>query len=125
MVGKLILKVRLACSLPALNVEEFAAMTEAWCELLGPVIPPERLNDCYLSAMQTRDSTFPLAATEMLTAWRRINSEEATRRQRARPCFLCQGRRFELIYDPKTDTEIEKECPVCFGKVSTALEKSN
>lgn len=125
MVGKLILKVRLACSLPALNVEEFAAMTEAWCELLAPIVPPQRLNDCYVRAMSERESTFPLAVTEVLTAWRKITAEESLRRERNRPCYLCHGKRFELIYDPKTDTEIEKECPVCFGKVSTAMEKVN
>lgn len=121
----MILKVRMAHSLPALNVEEFAAMTEAWCEVLAPIVPPDRLNDCYLHAMRTRESTFPLAVTEVLTAWRVINSEEGRIRERSKPCFLCQGKGTELIYDPKTDTEIQKECPVCFGKISTAMEKAN
>lgn len=96
-------------------------MVEAWCEVLAPVVPVDRLNDCYLYAMRHRESTFPLASTELLTAWRVINTEEAAQRQLNKPCRLCSGTGFGTVYDPKTDTEIKKECPHCFGKISTDL----
>lgn len=119
--GKLLLKVRLACSLPALNVEELAAMVEAWCEVLAPVVPANRLNDCYLHAMRNRSSTFPLASTELLTSWRIINAEESHERQFNKPCRLCFGQGFGKVYDPTTDTEVLKECPHCFGKITNSL----
>lgn len=121
--GHLILKSRLAYSLPALDVAEFAAAVEAWCEVLTEAVPRERLNDCYLYAVRHRESTFPLAAPELLTAWRFINTAEAQERQSARPCGLCAGTGYGNVYDPKTDTEIVKECPHCHGKVVTSLQQ--
>lgn len=120
-VAKLIVKVRLACSLPALETAELAATVEAWCEVLSSVVPVERLNDSYVFAMRHRTSTYPLAATEIVTAWRSILSDEIARR---RPCALCHGTGFGLIYDPKTDTEIQKECPHCFGRIQTGLQRT-
>lgn len=117
-VGKVIVKVRLACSLPALETKELAPMLEAWCEVLYGSVPSERLNDAYLFAMRHRSSTFPLAATEIIEAWRTILSDEIARR---RVCALCHGDGFGLVYDPATDTEIRKECPHCFGKIQTAI----
>lgn len=117
------MKTRLACSLPTFDTQELAAAVEAWSEILFEVVPGDRLNDCYLYAMQHRDSTFALAATEVLAAWRFINSEEAHQRAKSKPCALCFGRGFGYVYDPKTDTEIVKECPHCGGKVITSLER--
>lgn len=70
--GHLILKSRLAYSLPALDVDEFKAATEAWCEVLVETIPTQRLHDCYLHAMKNRDSSFPLSAGDMVRSWRDI-----------------------------------------------------
>jgi hypothetical protein len=114
----------LACSLPALETQELAAAVEAWCEILYPVVPVNRLNDCYLHAIRSRESTFAIAATEILTAWRIISSEEARQRQRAQPCRLCFGWGYGKVYDPKTDTEIVKECPHCHGQIQTAIAKA-
>jgi len=118
MVGKLILKTRLACSLASLDAREFAAAAEAWCEVLNDVIPIERLNECYLYAMQHRSSTFPLGACELLEAWRGLAAELAARRKPV--CALCGGAGFALVYDPKTDREFEKECPTCSGVTDIA-----
>ena len=122
--GKLILKSRLAYSLPALEVQELAASVEAWCEVLNDAIPIERLNDCYLYAVRHREGTFPVAAPELLSAWRFINAAESLQRDRSKPCALCQGAGYGKVYDPKTDTEIEKECPHCHSKVVTSLERA-
>ena len=124
-VGKLILKTRLAYSLPSLDTQEFPAAVEAWCEILFGSVPPERLNDCYIHAVKTRASTFPLAVTEILTAWRAIAVEEAEQAKRQRHCHVCQGRRFEMVYNPATDTEVEKECPYCFGEIRTDVARVN
>lgn len=124
-IARLIVKIRLAFSLPAFETQELAAAVETWCELLADVVPSERLNDAYLYAVRTRTSTFALAVTEVLTAWRAIAAEEAEQAKRRRHCHVCQGRRFEMVYNPSTDTEVEKECPYCFGDISTAIGRVN
>lgn len=114
------MKTRLACSLPALETQELAAAVEAWCEILFGTVPIARLNESYLLAMRTRSSTFPLAATEMIEASKKIAAESDSKRRPA--CMLCGGRGSALVYDPATDSDIVKECPYCFGKVTTSLE---
>ncbi len=123
--GALILKTRLAFSLPSLDASEFPIAVEAWCEILSDVVPVERLQGCYLHAIKHRESTFPLAVTEILTAWRTINAEEHRQRERVKACRLCGGAGFGNVYDPATDTEVQKECPHCFGKVTTSIERVN
>lgn len=117
------MKTRLACSLPTFDTQELAAAVEAWSEILFDVVPGDRLNDSYLHAMRNRESTFALAATEVLGAWRVINADEVHRREKDKPCALCFGRGFGHVYDPKTDTEIVRECPHCGGRVITSLER--
>lgn len=119
------MKIRLACSLPAFETQELAAAVEAWCEILYGTVPCERLNDSYLHAIRNRESTFALAATEILYAWRIINAEESHQREKSKPCGLCFGTGFGRIYDVKTDTEFEKECPHCNGKVESGIGTIN
>jgi hypothetical protein len=114
-------KTRLACSLPAFETQELAAAVEAWCEVLYGTVVIDRLNEAYLLAMRTRSSTYPLAATELIEASKKIAVEIDAKRRPA--CMLCGGRGSALVYDPTTDTDIVKECPYCFGKVTTSLER--
>ena len=117
------MKIRLVCSLPALERDELAVAVEAFSEVLYGSVPAERLNDCYLYAVKHRDSTFPLAVTEIIHAWRAILAEEVARRPQ--PCFLCDGSGYATIRDPNDhDKDIVKECPNCFGKAQTAIAKS-
>ena len=120
-VGRLIVKIRLVCSLPAFDKTELAAAIEAFGEVLNGVVPGERLNECYLYAVRHRSSTYPLAVTEIVDAWRLISANEIAQR---RPCTLCDGSGFGMVYDPKTDTEIQKECPHCFGRIQTAIARA-
>lgn len=115
------MKIRLACSLPIYETEQLAAAVEAWGEILYGLVPENRLNDCYLYAFRHRESPFALTAGEILSAWRIINTEEFYEREKTQSCRLCFGRGFGNVYDPKTDTEILKECPHCFGKTETAI----
>ena len=118
-VARLIVKIRLTCFLPAFETQELAAAVEAWCEVLFGVVPVQRLNDAYLLAMRNRTSTFPLTATEIMEASRKIAAESHAKR---RPeCSLCFGKGSAVVYDPGTDSDIEKECPYCIVKVTTAL----
>lgn len=121
--GQLILKTRLVSLLPSLDTQEFPATVEAWCEVLSLDVPIDRLNDSYLYAMRHRNSSFPLSAVEVLEAWRIINAEEFHQQEKTQPCRLCFGAGFGNVYDPKTDTEILKECPHCNGKIVTDLER--
>ena len=122
-IARLIVKTRLASSLPTFDTQELAAAVEAWSEILFGAVPGDRLNDCYVYAMRHRESTFALASTEVLCAWRIINAEESHQREKTKPCRLCFGHGFGMVYDPKTDTEIVKECPHCNGRVVTSLER--
>src|ERR1051325_9141105 len=74
-IGKLLLKVRHAFSLPSPEVEELAVTVETWCEVLSDTIPIERLQECYLYAMKHRTSTFPLVVVEVREAYRAIRAE--------------------------------------------------
>lgn len=121
--ARLIVKIRLAFSLPAFETEELAAAVETWCEILFDAVPPERLNESYLYAVKTRTSTFPLAVTELLTAWRAIANEEAEQAKQKRHCYVCGGSGFGMVYNPVTDIEALKECGFCLGQISTAVEK--
>ena len=118
----MIVKIRLVCSLPAFDTVELAGAIEAFCEVLHGTVPEDRLNECYLYAIRHRDSTFPLAVTEIVEAWRRILTEEMASRRAQ--CVLCGGKGVAIVYDKKTDTEFEKECPTCFGRVQTAIAKA-
>ena len=118
----MIIKIRLVCSLPALNTQEFAAAIEAFCEVLHGAVPVERLNECYLYAVRHRNSTYPLAVTELIEAYQSICAEEAAKRRPA--CPVCQGAGMATAYDPKNDVEFQKECPYCFGRVQTAVAKA-
>jgi hypothetical protein len=95
--------------------------TESWCELLHRTVPLERLYDCYIFAMKRRSSTFPLAVTELLEAWRIISAEDAAKKRPT--CTLCYGQGVALVYSPTRDEEYVKECPYCYGKVITAMAK--
>ena len=121
-VGRVIVKIRLVCSLPAFDRTELAAAIEAFCEVLHGVVPIERLNDCYLHAIRHRSSTYPLAVTELVESWRAILSDEVSKR---RACHLCDGSGYSLVRDPDDhEKDILKECPHCFGKAKTALAKT-
>jgi hypothetical protein len=119
---RLIIKIRLVCSLPPLETIDLAAAAEAFCEVLNGVVPVERLNECYLYAVRHRTSTYPLAATEIIEAWRAILSDEVSKR---RACHLCDGSGYAMVRDPDNhEQDIQKECPHCFGKVQTAIAKA-
>lgn len=45
------------------------ATIEAWAEILWSQVPVEKLNDYYISTMQTRKSTWPLSASEICVAY--------------------------------------------------------
>lgn len=104
-VGKLILKSRLAYSLPALEVQELAAATEAWCEVLIDTIPIQRVADCYLHAMKNRDSSFPLSAGDLVRSWKDICNANRYKpvsagldhQLRGDVCQDCNGTGTELI----------------------------
>lgn len=121
-VGRLIVKIRLVCSLPAFDKVELAGAIEAFCEVLHGVVPESRLNDCYVYAIRHRNSTYPLAVTEIVEAWRRILADEVAKR---RKCFLCDGSGYATVRDPNDhEKDMQKECPHCFGRVQTAVAKA-
>jgi len=59
-----------------LSDEEFKFLVGQWVQVLGGFVPEHRLNDCYLHAARTRDSSFPMSATDMCTAWKQIQEVE-------------------------------------------------
>lgn len=106
-VGKLILKSRLACSLPALEVHELAAATEAWSEILVDTVPSHRLNDAYILAMRSHDTNFAIGAPQIVAAWKEIRQSEISRpkplsvdRQIVGDvCHRCNGTGTEIVVE--------------------------
>lgn len=56
--------------------EEFKFVVGTWVEAFAGIIPEHRLNDCYLHAARTRDSSFPMSVTDMCAAWNQIQAAE-------------------------------------------------
>jgi hypothetical protein len=90
--------------------------------------PTDRFNAIYLEAISTHPEGRFLNAVDFVGAWRRIQ-EAATERfesramsERGEDCSICKGKGMTIIYDPKSDADIEKECPY-HCKVVVAMEK--
>lgn len=104
MVGKIILKLRLCCSLPALSTDspdprssEFALAVTAWTEVLYGFVPADKIEECYLAAMRNRKSTFPLGVSEICAAYNQENEY-----------------RGPVSEDPELK-RIREACPDCYG----------
>jgi hypothetical protein len=90
-------------------------------------IPTDRLKDVYLEAM-SHHGQYPLKPNDYVDAWRRLQPKEGDGADlrpmgaRGSDCAICEGKGMTTIYDPKTDADIEKECPY-HCKVVTAIER--
>ncbi len=111
-VGHLILKSRLACSLPALEPREFSVAVEAWIEIINGAVPAMRLNDAYLSAMRNRETNFAIGAPEIVKAWKEIQESERhkgntawlSRMLSGDVCARCHGTGTEVIMNGNVAT---------------------
>lgn len=61
-----------------LGDEEFQYTLASWLEVLFGHVPEHRLNETYVHASRTRNSTFPLTQYEMCEAWNQIRAAERT-----------------------------------------------
>ena len=59
-----------------LTDEEFQFTLAAWVEVLEGHVPEHRLNDAYIHASRTRNSTFPLTQFEICEAWNQVRAAE-------------------------------------------------
>lgn len=59
-----------------LSDDEFKFLVGQWVQVLAGFVPEHRLNGCYLHAARTRDSSFPMSATDMCSAWNQIQAAE-------------------------------------------------
>lgn len=75
-VGRLILRSRLASSLPVLNPDEFQAAVEAWSQVLRSV-PEFELESAYVRSMETRDSGFAIGAPDVVRAYNELCKERS------------------------------------------------
>lgn len=88
--------------------KQLAIETAIFMEPLYGKIPEHRLNDCYLEAVRTRKSTFPLKPEELCAAWETISYKEFYRRApESRQlttdyvCPKCFNNGNEVIYNDK------------------------
>lgn len=100
--GEILTKSR-AGAAQQLSDEEFQFALASWLEVLFGVVPEQRLNDCYLLAMRTRASTFPLAPNELCVAWNEIRQSEIYKQADAKQlthgfCEKCNNTGSEVIY---------------------------
>lgn len=59
-----------------LSDDEFQFTLAAWVEVLYGHVPEAKLNDAYIHASRTRNSTFPLTQFELCEAWNQIKAAE-------------------------------------------------
>lgn len=69
-VGALIVKSRVASSLPPLINTELAAHIAVWAEIVFGVIPEAQLEAAYFRAMQDKADSFPLTASDLVQGYR-------------------------------------------------------
>lgn len=102
-VGQIIVKSRVATSLPPLDNVELAASISAWAELLFGVIPENQLEWAYVRAMQDKDSSFALTAPGLIQGHRNACASEAASPRQPQDrnlltgdvCPRCHGTGFE------------------------------
>jgi hypothetical protein len=63
-----------------LDPEDTKITIGIWYEILYSVVPEQRLNDCYLHAVRTRNNTFAMQPGELATAWGEIRNGEMYKR---------------------------------------------
>ncbi|MBX7224317.1 MAG: hypothetical protein K1Y36_30660 [Blastocatellia bacterium] len=91
-------RARLAALGQALSGTELKDTSRAWTEILMGIVPLERLNECYLTAMRNRNSTFPLNASELCTAWREMQAiERFAPKPQVADCEICRGTGWEQM----------------------------
>ena len=88
-----------------LDCDEMQLAVASWLEVLENYVPETRLNDCYVKAIQTRSSNFPLGASELCTAWNSIREAEMhstphrdmSKQLAGDVCQSCWGTGYEII----------------------------
>ncbi len=91
-------------------------------------IPTERIPEVYAEAMR-QHGPYLLKVDDFLRAWATLRPREGqgadTRAMGARGvgCSICRGAGMTIVYDPKSDADIEKECPY-HCQVVTAIARA-
>lgn len=89
------------------DTKQLAIETAIFMEPLYGKIPEHRLNECYVEAVRTRKSTFPLKPEEMCAAWETIRQRDFYKRApESRQlthgfCEKCNNCGNEVIYNDK------------------------
>lgn len=116
-IARLILKSRLACSLPALEPAELKIAVGAWLEILNGAVPLPRLHDAYVAAMRQKDSNFAIGAPEIVSAWGEIRESERSKPARLNfrqlsgdVCSKCNGTGTEVVRDEFHETTSARPC---------------
>lgn len=94
-VGRIILKSRLACSLPMPEPTESHLMADAWVEVLEGEVPEGYLEAAYLRAMRDKGNGFGLSANDLVQGYRDLCESERAAPQipqnsRLLPGEVCQ-----------------------------------
>lgn len=74
-VGEILTKSRVGTAQQLID-DEFDYTLQTWLEVLYGHVPEARLNDAYVHASRTRNSTFPLTQFELCEAWNQIRAAE-------------------------------------------------
>ncbi len=98
--ARLIIRSRLASSLPALTPDEFQAAVEAWSQVTRK-IPEVELENAYVWAMENREKGFPIGAPDLVRAYHEIGASRAASPRRddytaIAICRRCFGSSMEI-----------------------------
>lgn len=74
---ELIFKVRRVTGQPPLENQELHLTAMAWTEIIQPLIPLNRLDECYMRAIRTRTTTYPFSVSELCQVWQQIRETSA------------------------------------------------
>lgn len=105
MIGRLIVKSRLAASQPPLDNPELIAQARAWSEILDGEVPEKDLESAYVRAMRDKETGFALSAPELVQGFRAFCVSERTAPQIAQNsnllvgavCPRCHGSGMEMV----------------------------
>ena len=80
------------------TLAETLKRTDVWSRLLFPIIPEDKLQQCFDIAFNTHDSTFPVSAYDLKAAWDTIRPKDLPQWQADRDaCKKCDERGYVLV----------------------------
>lgn len=117
-IREIVKKIRRGALLPPITPQELDGIVTDWVEVLGGIVPQDKLNESYLAAKQSpaRDPRKLLTDTELLAAYYSLRAAETP--TGPKPCEFCRMH----AYDPSQfpPCTFHPICPSCGGRMDNS-----